>query len=108
MTVITDRYDGIAVATKANVYFDGKCVSHSITFADGTKKSVGVILPSELTFSTGTPETMEGVAGACEVLLPGATDWRRFEAGQSFEVPGQSSFRIKVTDEPYHYVCHFG
>ncbi len=104
----TERYEGVAVATKASVYFDGRCVSHAVTLADGTKKSVGVILPSELTFTTGAPEVMEGVAGTCEVLLPGAQDWVRHGAGESFEVPGQSSFRIRVTGEPYHYICHFG
>ena len=104
----TERYDGVAVATRANVYFDGRCVSHSITLADGTRKSLGVILPAELTFDTGAPEVMEGVAGACEVLLPGQGEWRRYGAGESFEVPGQSSFRIRVSGEPYHYVCHFG
>ena len=40
------------ISTRANVYFDGKCVSHSVTLADGSKKSVGVILPSRLTFKT--------------------------------------------------------
>jgi uncharacterized protein YaiE (UPF0345 family) len=106
--MITDRYEGVALATRANVYFDGRCVSHGFTLADGSRKSVGVILPSELTFTTEAPEKIEGVAGACEVLLPGAGDWVRFEAGESFEVPGQSAFRIRVTGEPYHYVCHFG
>ena len=104
----TDRYEGVALATRANVYFDGRCVSHAFTLADGSRKSVGVILPSELTFATDAPEKVDGVAGACEVLLPGASDWARFEAGESFEVPGASSFRIRVTGEPYHYVCHFG
>ena len=104
----TEHFEGVAVATKASVYFDGKCVSHAITLADGSKKSVGVILPAELTFTTGTPEVMEGVAGACEVLLPGLGEWQRFAAGESFSVPGQSSFRIRVSGEPYHYVCHFG
>ena len=103
-----DRFDGVAVATRASVYFDGKCVSHAVTLADGTKKSVGVILPAELTFTTGAPEVMEGVAGACEVLLPGSSEWMRYAAGESFSVPGQSSFRIRVTGEPYHYICHFG
>jgi len=51
----TESFDRVAVATKANVYFDGKCVSHSITLADGTRKSVGVILPASLTFNTGAP-----------------------------------------------------
>ena len=62
----THKIDNISVTTQASVYFDGKCVSHGITFADGTKKSVGVVLPSTLTFNTGAPEIMECVAGFCE------------------------------------------
>ena len=104
---ITEKIDNITVTTKANVYFDGKCVSHGIQFADGTKKSVGVILPAALTFSTGAPEIMEGVAGSCRVRLKGE-DWKTYGAGQSFNVPGNSSFDIEVAGEPYHYICHFG
>lgn len=96
-----------SIATRANVYFDGKCVSHSITLPDGTKKSVGVILPSTLTFSTGAPEVMELVAGACRVKLSGSASWTDYAGGQSFTVPGQSSFDIEVTDA-LHYICHFG
>ena len=103
-----EHLEGVAVATKASVYFDGKCVSHAVTLPDGSKKSVGVILPAELTFTTGAPEVVEGVAGACEVLLPGSNEWTRYAAGESFSVPGQSSFRIRVSGEPYHYICHFG
>jgi uncharacterized protein YaiE (UPF0345 family) len=97
-----------SVGTKANVYFDGRCVSHGITLADGTKKSVGVILPATLTFNTGAPEVMETVAGACSVLLPGSGEWQTFGPGQSFDVPGNASFQIRVEGEPYHYICHFG
>ncbi len=95
------------ISTRANVYFDGKCVSHSITLADGTKKSVGVILPSTLTFNTGAPEVMELVDGACRVRLPGSPSWVDYSGGQSFSVPGSSSFDIEVT-QALHYVCHFG
>ncbi|MBD5801652.1 hypothetical protein AZOA_10680 [Azoarcus sp. Aa7] len=105
---ITEKIDGVAVTTKASVYFDGKCVSHAITFADGTRKSVGVILPATLTFNTGAPEIMEGVGGSCRVRLKGETEWKTWVAGQSFNVPGNSSFDIEVTGEPYHYICHFG
>ena len=101
----TERIDGVALSTQANVYFDGKCVSHTITLADGARKSVGVILPSQLTFSTGAPEVMELVAGRCRVRLAGG-DWQPYAGGQSFEVPGNSSFDIEV-DETLHYVCHF-
>lgn len=103
----TAQFDGVSVVKKANVYFDGKCVSHSIVLADGTKKSVGVILPATLTFNTGVPEIMEGVAGSCRVRLKGETEWKSYGAGESFEVPGNSSFDIEVTGEAYHYVCHF-
>ena len=104
----TEFLQSAAVSTKANVYFDGKCVSHSLTLADGTKKSVGVVLPSTLTFNTGAPEIMEGTAGGCEYKLSGSDEWKKSAAGDKFAIPGNSSFQIRVTDEPYSYICHFG
>ncbi|QBK06149.1 pyrimidine/purine nucleoside phosphorylase [Hylemonella gracilis] len=104
----TANIAGVSVTTKANVYFDGKCVSHSITLADGTKKSVGVILPATLTFNTGAPEIMEGVAGSCEYKLKGSEAWVKSGAGEKFSVPGNTTFEIRVSGEPYHYICHFG
>lgn len=103
----TEKLAVASVATKANVYFDGKCVSHGITLADGTKKSVGVILPASLTFNTGAPEIMECVGGSCEYKLAGSNEWKKSTAGEKFSIPGNSSFEIRVT-EPYHYICHFG
>lgn len=100
------QIDGVSIVTKANVYFDGKCVSHSFVLADGTKKSAGVILPAKLTFTTGAAEIMETVAGSCRVLFKGETEWKSFGEGQSFDVPGNSSFEIEVS-EPYHYICHY-
>lgn len=100
------QFDNASVVKKANVYFDGKCVSHTVVLADGTKKTVGVILPSSLLFNTGAPEIMEGVGGSCRVRLKGESEWTTYAAGQSFSVPGNSSFEI-ACDEPYHYVCHF-
>lgn len=105
--MITDHIANISVSTQASVYFDGKCVSHGITFPDGTKKSVGVVLPSTLTFKTGAPEIMECVAGSCEYKLAGTDAWLKSSPGEKFSIPGNSSFDIRVT-EAYHYVCHFG
>jgi uncharacterized protein YaiE (UPF0345 family) len=105
--MITEKIDGISVTTQANVYFEGKCVSHGISYPDGTKKSVGVVLPSSLTFNTGAPEIMECVAGACEYKLKGSDAWLRCGPGEKFSIPGNSSFDIRVT-EAYHYICHFG
>jgi len=103
----TSRIDGVSVTTQASVYFDGKCVSHGVTFPDGTKKSVGVVLPAALTFNTGAPEIMECVAGGCEYRLAGTDAWLKSGPGDQFSIPGNSSFEIRVT-EPYHYICHFG
>ena len=103
----TEKIDGVSVTNKANEYFDGKCVSHGITFPDGTKKSVGVVLPATLTFNTGAPEIMECVAGSCEYKLAGTDAWVKSSAGEKFSVPGNSQFDIRVT-EAYHYICHFG
>lgn len=105
--MITSTLDGVSVTTQASVYFDGKCVSHGITFPDGTKKSVGVILPATLTFNTGAPEIMECVAGSCEYKLTGSDVWLKSVAGEKFSIPGNSKFDIRVT-EAYHYICHFG
>jgi len=103
---MTEQLTG-SVSTRANVYFDGKCVSHTVTGADGSKKSVGVILPSSLKFNTGAPEVMELIAGACRVRLAGSDAWASYGGGQSFSVAGNTSFDIEVT-QALHYICHFG
>jgi uncharacterized protein YaiE (UPF0345 family) len=106
-TTPTTQIADITVNTQANVYFDGKCVSHGITYPDGTKKSVGVILPATLTFKTGAPEIMECVGGSCEYKLAGSDEWVKSSPGEQFSVPGNSQFDIRVGGL-YHYICHFG
>ena len=97
----------VTLSKKSNVYFDGKCVSHTAVLADGSKKTVGVIFPSTLTFNTGAPETMEIVGGKCRVRLAGADAWVTYESGQQFDVAANSAFDIE-TLEMVDYVCHFG
>ena len=106
----TTHIAGASVSTQANVYFGGKCISHAVTLVDGSKKSVGVILPASLTFNTGAPETMECVAGSCEYKLPGSLAWSKSNPGEKFSIPGNTQFDIRVKEgsEPYHYICHFG
>jgi uncharacterized protein YaiE (UPF0345 family) len=104
---MTTQFDNVTVLKKGNVYFDGKCVSHTVIFSDGIKKTLGVILPSSLVFNTGAPEIMEINGGSCNVRLKGEDAWKTYAAGTSFNVPGDSSFEIEVT-ETVDYVCHFG
>lgn len=103
----TLQISNVTLSTQANVYFDGKCVSHGFQLADGTKKSVGVVLPATLTFNTGAAEIMECVGGGCEYKLAGSDEWKKSGPGERFAIPANSSFQIRVT-EPYHYICHFG
>ena len=100
------QFDNVSVVKKSNIYFDGKCVSHTVIFADGTRKTVGVIFPSSLVFNTGAPEIMEVLGGKCRVKLAGSETWNEYVAGQSFNVAGNSSFNIE-TVETLDYVCHF-
>jgi len=103
---VTTQIDGVSVTTKANVYFDGKCVSHNLTYPDGTKKSVGVVLASSLTFGTAAAEIMECVGGSCEYKLAGTDAWVTSSVGEKFSVPANSKFDIRVA-EAYHYICHY-
>jgi uncharacterized protein YaiE (UPF0345 family) len=101
------QFDNVSVVKQANIYFDGKCISHTVLFPDGVRKTIGVIFPSQLTFDTGASEVMEINKGKCRVRLKGEKDWKTYKAGQSFSVPGNTSFDIE-TVEMLDYVCHFG
>ena len=100
------QFDQVSIIKKANIYFDGKCVSHTVLFPDGTRKTLGVIFPSLLTFNTAEPELMEINGGECRIRLQDSNEWRQYGAGESFSVPGNSSFEIE-TLETLDYVCHF-
>jgi uncharacterized protein YaiE (UPF0345 family) len=107
MSNISQQFTGVTVVTKANVYFDGKVVSHSVQFADGSKKTIGLIYPGSFHFGTAVAERMELVAGACRVKLDGQPLWKDYTAGQLFEVPAKSGFDIEVKAGICEYVCSF-
>ena len=99
-------FKGVTVVKKANIYFDGKVTSRTVIFNDGSKKTLGVMLPGEYEFNTGDKEVMEILSGELEVLLPGDNKWKAIKGGESFDVPANSKFKLKVkslTD----YCCSF-
>jgi len=97
----------VTVPLKANVYFDGKVVSHTLLSQDGTKKTLGLIYPGSFTFNTGAPERMDIVAGTCRARLKGETEWKTYAAGTFFRVPGNSAFDITVDSGIAEYLCTF-
>lgn len=107
MATIATEFRGVTAVTKANVYFDGKVVSHSILFADGSKKTLGLIYPGKYHFGTDKAELMEIVAGACSVKLDGQAAVTDYPAGQAFNVPAKSGFDIEVKNGICEYICSF-
>jgi uncharacterized protein YaiE (UPF0345 family) len=101
-----EKFDNVSVPVKANIYFDGKVVSHTVNFADGTRKTLGLIYPGAYTFNTGAPERMEIVAGRCRAKIAGG-EWTDFPAGTYFDVPGNSAFDIAVEEGIAEYICAF-
>lgn len=101
------EFSNVTVTSKANVYFDGKVVSHSLRFGDGSKKTVGLIYPGEYHFGTQAPERMEIIAGSCRVLLDGQTSSAEYGVGSAFDVPANSGFSIQVASGITEYICSF-
>jgi uncharacterized protein YaiE (UPF0345 family) len=90
------EFKNVTIIKKANVYFDGKVTSRTVLFPDGSKKTLGIMLPGDYEFGTDTREVMELLAGELEVLLPRDDKWKTLQKGDSFEVPAQSKFKLKV------------
>ena len=102
MTVIKN----VNVETKANFYFDGKVTSRNVFFDDGSKKTLGIMLPGEYEFNTSQKELMEITSGEIEVLISGEESWKELKAGMSFEVPKDSCFKLKV-QTIFDYCCSY-
>lgn len=100
------HFEGVTVAKAANVYFDGKVTSRTVLFADGTRKTLGIMLPGDYEFGTAAAEVMEIQSGTLDVLLPGEATWKRIVGPSEFQVPANSKFGLKVhtvTD----YICSY-
>ena len=100
------EFTNVTVVKRANVYFDGKVTSRTVLFPDGSRKTLGIMLPGDYEFGTADKEIMEIIAGDLEVLLPGLGEWKKVKAGETFEVPAQSKFSLKIKDVT-DYCCSY-
>jgi uncharacterized protein YaiE (UPF0345 family) len=103
-----EKFENVTLVCKANVYFDGKVISHTLFFPDRSKKTLGLIFSGSFRFDTEAPERMEIVAGTCRFRLAGEQGWTTAEPGTSFFVPGKSVFEIAVDEGIAEYICSFG
>jgi purine/pyrimidine-nucleoside phosphorylase len=105
--IFMSEFKNVTVVKKANVYFGGNVTSRTVLFGDGSKKTLGIMLPGTYAFETSEKEVMEILAGELEILLPGSSSWRAVKAGERFEVPAKSKFNLNIktiTD----YCCSYG
>lgn len=99
-------FEKVSVVKEANIYFDGKVTSRTVVFENGEKKTLGIMLPGEYEFGTGSKEIMEILAGELDVKLQGSEDWNIYKAGNTFEVPANSSFKL-IVKETTDYCCSY-
>jgi Uncharacterized protein conserved in bacteria len=99
-------FENVTVVKEANIYFDGKVTSRTIEFADGSKKTLGIMMPGDYEFGTDDNELMEIQAGEMNVLLPGENKWQTFTKGTSFKVPKDSRFKLEVKSVT-DYCCSY-
>jgi uncharacterized protein YaiE (UPF0345 family) len=101
-----EEFKNVTVFKRANVYFEGRVTSRTVLFGDGTRKTLGIMLPGEYEFGTGNREIIEILVGDLEIFLPGSSGWKAVKAGESFEVPANSKFKLiikTITD----YCCSY-
>ena len=107
MSTIPDQFAGVTAVAKANIYFDGKVVSHGILLPDGSRKTLGLIFPGSYHFATSAAERMQIVAGSCVVRLDGQDASLTYDKGTAFEVAAKSGFDIEVKEGICEYICSF-
>ena len=100
------EFTNVTITREANVYFNGNVTSRAVTFADGSTKTLGIMMPGDYTFGTAKAELMEILAGALTYRLDGTTEWLSIKGGESFNVPANSSFDLKVA-ELVDYCCTY-
>lgn len=103
---VMSEFENVSVVKAANIYFDGKITSRTIKFSNGARKTLGIMMPGEYEFNTSEQERMEILAGSVEIQLAGQAGWQIVTAGSSFEVDGNSSFKIKV-ESVTDYCCSY-
>ncbi|TYP71813.1 pyrimidine/purine nucleoside phosphorylase [Paenibacillus methanolicus] len=100
------QFENVTAVKKANIYFDGKVTSRTVVFPDGTKKTLGIMLPGEYEFGTDVKEIMEILAGELKVLLPGDSEWITISGEGEFTVPANAKFKLQI-ETVTDYCCSY-
>ncbi|MDH6374108.1 hypothetical protein CA600_13585 [Paenibacillus sp. VTT E-133280] len=100
------QFNNATIEKAANVYYGGQVTSRTVILQDGTKVTLGIMLPGVYEFGTDGPEIMEILSGDLKVLLPGTEGWQEIKGAATFNVPGNSKFALEVF-EVTDYCCSY-
>ena len=101
-----DNFKNVDVDKLANIYFEGNVISRNIYLKDGSKKTLGIMLVGEYEFNTVTRELMEIISGKVKIKLRDDKEWKLITNGMEFNIPKNSSFKLKVL-ELVNYTCSY-
>ena len=101
-----DSFKNVDVDKLANIYFEGKVISRNIYLKNGSKKTLGIMLVGEYEFNTVTRELMEIISGKIKLKLKDDNEWKLITSGMEFNIPKNSSFKLKVL-ELVNYTCSY-
>ena len=101
-----DKFKDVNVDKLANIYFQGNVISRNIFLKDGSRKTLGVMLPGKYEFNTDARELMEIMSGKLNLKLQNDEDWKSIEDGMYFNIPKNSSFKVEVL-ELVNYTCSY-
>ena len=101
-----DKYKNIDVDKLANIYFKGNVISRNIFLKDGSRKTLGVMLPGKYEFNTEARELMEIMSGKLNLKLQNDEEWKLINDGMEFNIPKNSSFKVEVL-ELVNYTCSY-
>ncbi len=99
------EFTNISIAKQANILYDGNITSRSITFEDGSKKTLGIMLPGEYELNTVNKTVLEINTGAVNVMLP-AEDWVEYVSPAKIEIDQNSKYKLRVISL-VDYCCSF-
>ena len=94
-------------SVKGRQVFDSRgnpTVEAEIFLDDGSRKTLGVMLPGKYEFNTDAEELMEITSGKLSLKLQNFQDWKLVEKGMDFSIPKNSSFKVEVL-ELVNYIC---
>ncbi len=103
----SDKFENVTVVKKANIYYGGQVTSRTVLFPDGSRKTLGIMLPGEYEFEASLHEVVEVLSGETDFLAPGSQQWQTIRAGGTYEAAANSTFRLKVKT-PVDYCCSYG